>query len=79
MKFLDNKIFFGIVEDNKDPNKKGRCGVKGAYQIDHIIPIQYGFMNNIPPEKLASPINLQFISWEDNHKKGVHHAKLDIR
>jgi len=36
MKFLDNKIFFGIVEDNKDPNKKGRVKVRVQSVFDDI-------------------------------------------
>jgi hypothetical protein len=36
MKFLDNKIFFGIVEDNKDPNKRGRIKVRVQSVFDDI-------------------------------------------
>ena len=36
MKFLDNKIFFGIVEDNKDPNRKGRIKVRVQSVFDNI-------------------------------------------
>lgn len=56
---------------NYDKSKRGRCGIPGAYQIDHIIPIKYGFINNIRPEELANPLNLQFIPWEENKKKGI--------
>jgi hypothetical protein len=36
MKNLDNKIFFGIVEDNKDPNKRGRIKVRVQSIFDDI-------------------------------------------
>ena len=47
-------------------------GVNGAFQIDHIIDIKYGFNNNIPAEEIADLKNLQFIPWEENIKKGYH-------
>lgn len=68
VQYLTRKTILKIP--NYDPIKKGRCGVEGAYQIDHIMPIKYGFMNNVPPEDVASPSNLQFIPWEENLKKG---------
>jgi len=52
-----------------DSSKHGLCGVDGAYQIDHIIPISYGYDNNIPPEIIADVSNLQFIPWEENLSK----------
>jgi hypothetical protein len=39
MKHLDNKIFYGIVEDNKDPNKRGRIKVRVQSVFDDI-PIE---------------------------------------
>ena len=36
MKLLDNKIFFGIVEDNKDPNRRGRVKVRVQSVFDDI-------------------------------------------
>ena len=36
MKLLDNKIFFGIVEDNKDPDRKGRIKVRVQSVFDDI-------------------------------------------
>jgi uncharacterized protein YukE len=55
-----------------DKTKHGKMGVQGAYQIDHIIDIKYGFDNNIPAEEIADLQNLQFIPWEENIKKGYH-------
>jgi hypothetical protein len=36
MKHLSDKIFFGIVEDNKDPNRKGRIKVRVQGMFDDI-------------------------------------------
>ena len=36
MKLLDGKMFFGIVEDNKDPNKRGRVKVRVQSVFDDI-------------------------------------------
>lgn len=44
----------------------GRCGTDGAYQLDHIIPVRYGFDNGIPPEQLANVSNLRVIPWLEN-------------
>jgi hypothetical protein len=55
-----------------DESKHGKMGIDGAYQIDHIIDIKYGFDNNIPAEEIASLKNLQFIPWEENIKKGYY-------
>lgn len=36
MKFLDNKVFFGIVEENKDPNRRGRIKARVQSVFDDI-------------------------------------------
>lgn len=40
------------------------------YDIDHIVPISYGYKNNIPPELIGSLENLRVISNRDNIAKG---------
>jgi len=55
-----------------DITKHGKMGKLGAYQIDHIIDIKFGFDNNIPVEKIADISNLQFIKWEENIKKSYY-------
>ena len=45
------------------------CGVEGGWQLDHIIPISYGFENNIDEEYMASVTNLRMLSWEENLRK----------
>jgi hypothetical protein len=47
----------------------GKCGVIGAYQIDHIISVRLGFEQGISIEQMSSKENLQLISWEENIKK----------
>jgi hypothetical protein len=51
-----------------NPNDYPRtlCGVDGGYQLDHIIPIKFGFENNIPPEVLAEKNNLRMLPWKQN-------------
>ena len=55
-----------------DESIHGKMGKNGAYQIDHIVDIKYGFDNNMPPEEIAGLSNLQFITWEQNRKKGYY-------
>jgi hypothetical protein len=45
------------------------CGVQGGYQLDHIVPVKYGFENNIPANLLAEKYNLQVIPWQENRSK----------
>lgn len=51
-------------------DKRGRVDLNSeAYNLDHIVPIIYGYRNNIPPEVIGSMGNLRFIPALDNHKK----------
>jgi|SaaInlV_165m_DNA_1040744.scaffolds.fasta_scaffold62013_1 hypothetical protein len=54
---------------NYDSSTRGKMGVEGAYQVDHIVGISEGFENNTPAEDIAHIDNLQYITWEDNLKK----------
>lgn len=56
----------------------GKAGVEGAYQVDHIVSVVYGYENNIPVELIASIENLQVIPWEENLSK-KHHLTDDAR
>jgi hypothetical protein len=49
--------------------KRGINGKLGAYQLDHIIEVSEGFLNNIEPNVIGDISNLQFIPWEENNKK----------
>lgn len=43
-----------------------------AYNLDHIIPIIFGYKNNIDPEIIADIKNLRFIPALQNHKKSYN-------
>jgi endogenous inhibitor of DNA gyrase (YacG/DUF329 family) len=47
-------------------NLRGRCGVEGAYQLDHIKSINWGWENGIEPQLIAEWDNLRMIPWKDN-------------
>lgn len=47
-------------------DKRGRCGVNGAYQLDHIKSIDWGWKNNIPAEEIAKWENLRMLPWKTN-------------
>lgn len=65
------------AEINPDRHPRGRCGVDGAYQLDHIVPIRYGFDNNIAPEVLAKKENLRMLPWKENlEKSSTHNSEL---
>jgi len=51
-------------------DKRGPNGKDGAYTLDHIISVAFGFKNSIPPEEIASISNLRMIPWKDNIVKG---------
>lgn len=45
---------------------RGLCGVDGAYQLDHIIPVSVGYQKNISAKVIGDISNLQIIPWKDN-------------
>jgi hypothetical protein len=54
-------------KSNINPNELSRN--RTDYHLDHIIPIWYGFLNNIIPEILAHIKNLRIISQTDNNSR----------
>ena len=55
---------------NYDQALRGRVGISGAYQIDHIKSILQCWYEGIDPEVAAAIDNLQFIPWQENlHKR----------
>ncbi len=54
---------------------RGRAGVQGAYQLDHVVSISEGFLQGIDPKYIGCLSNLQFIPWEENLKKGSLNQK----
>jgi len=57
-------------------DKRGVSG-QDTYHLDHIVPISYGFMNDIPPEIIGNISNLQFIYWLENIQKGSKYEEKD--
>lgn len=48
---------------------RGKCGIDGAIQIDHIFSIKEGFINNIDPKIIGHKENLRLIPWKENDNK----------
>lgn len=51
----------------------GRCGVCGAHQIDHKVPISLGYQLKIPVTVMAIVENLQLMPWRENLSKSNKH------
>jgi 5-methylcytosine-specific restriction endonuclease McrA len=49
--------------------KLGRCGVDGALQIDHIVPLTECYRLGLSPEEASHPSNLQILHWKENLRK----------
>jgi hypothetical protein len=45
---------------------------EGKYELDHIVSIFDGFKNNIPPEIIATPCNLQMLKGQINNSKNTN-------
>jgi len=60
-----------------NPNKLKR--EKNKYNLDHIYSVIDGFNNGVPPEVIASPINLQMLWYSDNIiKRGNSYISLTM-
>lgn len=55
-----------LLENN---DKRGPSGKSGAYHLDHIISIRYGFDHGIDPDIIGDIKNLRFIPWKQNLTK----------
>jgi len=62
---------------NSENHTLGKCGVNGAYQLDHIISVHYGFENNINPEIIGGLDNLRVIPWRVNAVKNKYNIDED--
>jgi len=60
---------------NPNNYKLGKMGVDGAYQIDHIVSINYGFENNISPEVIGGLSNLRVVPWRVNAVKNKYNIE----
>lgn len=54
------------IETLENFDKRALSGTPGGYQIDHIVTIHDGFVNNIPAKTIAHISNLRMITWEEN-------------
>lgn len=50
---------------------RGRCGVPGAFQLDHRFSIAQGFKNKIHPSIIGHIANLTMRPWAENRVKGT--------
>lgn len=64
---LSQKIYEQNI-DKINPKRYPRtvAGVKGGYQLDHIISVRFGFDNNIPIEVICDVSNLRMLPWQKN-------------
>lgn len=63
---------YKLYEKEINPNnyKRTKCGVLDGWQLDHIISVKEGYLNQISPEEIARKENLQMLPWLENLKKG---------
>lgn len=55
----------------KLPNHNKRCwGGSNCYELDHIVPIAFCYLEGIPPHLVGSLDNLRFIPKKENRDKG---------
>lgn len=69
------------VSNLPNSEKRGKCGINGAYHLDHKLEISEGYVQGIAPNIIADVSNLQFIPWKENMKKrkfpnGIHDNKI---
>jgi len=57
------------VQTLENFEKRGKMGVEGAYNIDHIYSIYRGFRDKIEPKVIGDIKNLEMIPWLDNIQK----------
>lgn len=70
-KLVWNTTYKQPIETLPNSDKRGLCGVEGAYNLDHKFSVFEGFKQGIEPEIIGNIINLEFIPWEENLNKGV--------
>lgn len=62
--------YIHIINPNGLP--RGKCGVEGAYQLDHVRSIKECFDLGLPPEVAGAPENLQMLPWKVNRAKSIY-------
>lgn len=62
--------YIHIINPNGLP--RGKCGIEGAYQLDHVRSIKECFDLGLPPEVAGAPENLQMLPWKVNRAKSIY-------
>lgn len=62
---------YDIFKEEINPHDypRGKCGVPGAWQLDHIMSVREGFERRIPVEIISAKENLQMLPWLENIRK----------
>lgn len=65
------RLTYSLYKEIINPNdvKLGRAGIKGAYQIDHIISVYEGYNKGIAAEIIGGVDNLRVVPWRVNSVK----------
>lgn len=74
---ITNRYDIQLISGYK-PNLRGRNGVIGAIQLDHIVSVKTGFTKGIAPEVIGHICNLQFVPWELNRSKWATNKDSDV-
>jgi 5-methylcytosine-specific restriction endonuclease McrA len=64
---LSQKVYeknIDIINPNRHP--RTLCGVKGGWQLDHIVPIKECFEKGVAIEEASSIDNLRMLPWKKN-------------
>src|ERR1035437_2565397 len=57
------------VKQLKNSHLRGKAGIPGAFNLDHMYSVFAGFENNIPVELIAHITNLEFIPWRSEERR----------
>jgi hypothetical protein len=62
---------YNLFKEEINPQNlpRGKCGVPGAWQLDHITSVREGFEKRIPVEVISAKGNLQMLPWLENVRK----------
>jgi len=67
---LTEKVYTEYKQEiNPNDYPRTLAGVENGYQLDHIIPVHYGWVVGMTADELSQKENLQMLPWKDNLKK----------
>lgn len=66
--YMATRRTYHKYKDTINPNnlRRGKAGQKGAYHLDHIVPVRWCFEHYVPIEICADHTNLQMLHWNTN-------------